>query len=72
MKKLIDFKDKKFEKLIQNHADDCCEGNFSMAVRQLIVKGLEDQMCLKSVMSNLPPAAIKLIDAEIKKNGTPK
>ena len=39
MKKLIDFKG--MELAIQEYADLFCEGNFSMAVRQLISKGLK-------------------------------
>jgi hypothetical protein len=38
MKKLIEFKD--LDKSIQEYADLFCEGNFSLAVRQLIKKGL--------------------------------
>lgn len=38
MKKLIDFKDLSIA--IQEYADLYCEGNFSMAVRQLIKEGL--------------------------------
>jgi hypothetical protein len=40
MKKLIEFKD--MDKAIQEYADLFCEGNFSMAVRQLIKKGLNN------------------------------
>ena len=40
MKKLIEFKD--LDKAIQEYADLFCEGNFSMAVRQLISKGLKE------------------------------
>lgn len=40
MKKLIDFKD--LWQAIQCYADKNCEGNFSMAVRQLVKKGLND------------------------------
>jgi hypothetical protein len=40
MKKLIEFN--KMDKAIQEYADLFCEGNFSMAVRQLIKKGLSD------------------------------
>ena len=40
MKKLIDFKD--MVEAIQEYADLFCEGNFNMAVRQLIKKGLAD------------------------------
>lgn len=36
MKKLIDFKG--LEKSIQEYADLFCEGNFGLAVRQLITK----------------------------------
>ena len=39
MKKLIEFKD--MDKAIQEYADLFCEGNFSLAVRQLISKGLK-------------------------------
>lgn len=39
MKKLIDFG--VLEVFIQVYADEHCEGNFSMAVRQLIKKGLK-------------------------------
>ena len=38
MKKVIDFRD--YTKLIQEYADKHCEGNFSMAVRVLINRGL--------------------------------
>jgi hypothetical protein len=38
MKKLIDFKG--LEKAVQEHADLFFEGNFSMAVRALIQRGL--------------------------------
>ena len=38
MKKLIDFKDT--TKAIQEYADLYCEGNFGLAVRQLVIKGL--------------------------------
>lgn len=38
MKKLIDFKDLIND--VQSYADEHCEGNFSMAVRKLIKKGL--------------------------------
>jgi len=41
MKKLIEFND--MDKAIQEYADLFCEGNFSMAVRQLIKKGLSDE-----------------------------
>ena len=41
MKKFIDFKDLWQE--IQRYADKYCEGNFSMAVRKLIKKGLENE-----------------------------
>ncbi len=40
MKKLIEFKG--LDKAIQEYADLFCEGNFSLAVRQLINKGLSD------------------------------
>tara|TARA_R110000851_G_scaffold171307_1_gene317598 strand:+ start:178 stop:300 length:123 start_codon:yes stop_codon:yes gene_type:complete len=39
MKKLIEFKEMQLS--IQEYADLFCEGNFSLAVRQLIAKGLE-------------------------------
>lgn len=38
MKKLINFKG--LERLIQDYADEQCEGNFNLAVRVLIRKGL--------------------------------
>lgn len=38
MKKLIEFKD--MGKAIQEYADLYCEGNFSLAVRQLVKRGL--------------------------------
>lgn len=41
MKKLIDFKGLVYQ--IQGYANDHCEGNFSMAVRQLIKKGLSHE-----------------------------
>ncbi len=41
MKKLIDFKD--LVESIQKYADKNCEGNFNMAVRKLITKGLEKE-----------------------------
>ncbi len=41
MKKLIEFKG--LDKAIQEYADLFCEGNFSLAVRQLINKGLSDE-----------------------------
>ena len=40
MKKLIDFKG--MCKAVQEYADKYCEGNFSMAVRQLVKKGLNN------------------------------
>lgn len=40
MKKLIDFKG--LEVSIQEYADLFCDGNFSMAVRQLIKGALKD------------------------------
>jgi len=39
MEKLIDFKG--LEKSIQEHADLFCEGDFSMAARQLMKKGYQ-------------------------------
>ena len=43
MKKKISFDiDLEAIKAIQEYADSFCEGNFSMAVRQLIKKGLID------------------------------
>ena len=39
MKKLIEFKN--MQEAIQEYADLFCEGNFSLAVRQLINKGLK-------------------------------
>lgn len=39
MKKLIEFKN--MTKAIQEYADLYCEGNFSLAVRQLIAKGIK-------------------------------
>lgn len=39
MKKLIDFK--QLAEKIQKYADDNYEGNFSLAVRRLIIKGLK-------------------------------
>jgi hypothetical protein len=41
MKKLIDFGG--LAELIQLYADEHCEGNFSMAVRRLIKKGLSNE-----------------------------
>lgn len=38
MRKLIDFKE--LEDKIKLYADEHCEGNFNMAVRMLIKKGL--------------------------------
>ena len=40
MKKLIDFKDKKLVDKIQDYANEHCEGNFNMAVRQLTFNAL--------------------------------
>lgn len=40
MKKLINFKFSKLVSDIQEYADEHCEGNFSLAVRTLIKKGL--------------------------------
>jgi len=40
MKKLIEFKG--MDVAIQEYADLFCEGNFSLAVRQLIGKGLKE------------------------------
>lgn len=40
MKKLINFKTLQLIKEIQQFADDNFEGNFSQAVRMLLVKGL--------------------------------
>ena len=42
MKKLINFHN--LHKLIQEYADKNCEGNFSMAVRVLIQKGLSNEL----------------------------
>ena len=39
MKKLIDFKE--LWQAVQDYADINCEGNFSLASRQLIKKGLK-------------------------------
>lgn len=39
MKKLIEFKG--LVRIIKEYADANCEGNFSLAVRQLIEKGLK-------------------------------
>jgi hypothetical protein len=41
MKKLINFKN--MVNVIQEYADVHCEGNFSLAVRQLILKGLRNE-----------------------------
>jgi hypothetical protein len=41
MKKLIIFKD--LGARIKAYADKHCEGNFSLAVRELVRKGLEDE-----------------------------
>jgi len=41
MKKLIDFKN--MFQAIQDYANEHCDKNFSMAVRQLIRKGLENE-----------------------------
>ena len=41
MKKLINFK--QIGKSIQAYADEHCEGNFSLAVRVLIKKGLSSE-----------------------------
>jgi hypothetical protein len=38
MKKAIEFG--RLEKLIQDYANEHCEGNFSMAARKLVEKGL--------------------------------
>lgn len=46
MKKLIDFKKAHVE--IQKYADEHYEGNFSVAVRKLIQKGLKDSNNEKS------------------------
>ena len=40
MKKLIDFKE--LWQAIQDYADTHCEGNFSMAARQLVKKGISN------------------------------
>lgn len=40
MKKLINFKS--LGEKVQEYADEYCEGNFSLAVRQLIQKGLSN------------------------------
>lgn len=42
MKKLINFKSKTLLKEIQAFADKHFEGNFSQAVRMLIIKGLSN------------------------------
>ena len=42
MKKLINFKN--MANVIQEYADEHCEGNFSLAVRQLITKGLRNEV----------------------------
>jgi hypothetical protein len=39
-KRLIDFKDAYI--LVKKYAEDHCEGNFSMAVRKLIKKGVKN------------------------------
>jgi len=39
MKKWIDFKN--LYNAVKQYADDYCEGNFNLAVRQLVKKGLE-------------------------------
>jgi hypothetical protein len=41
LRKLIDFKLQ--EKEVQEYADKHCEGNFNLAVRQLIKKGLSNE-----------------------------
>lgn len=41
MRKLIDFKD--LISSITEYANKHCEGNFNLAVRQLIKKGLKDE-----------------------------
>ena len=41
MKKLIDFKG--LEKQVQEYADLFCEGNFGLAVRQLIAKQVKHE-----------------------------
>ena len=41
MKKLINFKG--LDILIQAYADENCEGNYSLAVRELIKKGLSHE-----------------------------
>ena len=38
VKKLINFKD--LEKAIKDYADKFCEGNYSLAVRELVREGL--------------------------------
>ena len=41
MKKLVDFRD--LSKSVQSYADKNCEGNFSLAVRVLIKKALNNK-----------------------------
>lgn len=41
MKKLINFKD--LYDLVRDYANQNCEGNFSLAVRELVRKGLDNE-----------------------------
>jgi len=42
MKKWIDFKN--LYEAVKAYADDKCEGNFNLAVRQLVKKGLDNKV----------------------------
>ena len=46
MKKLINFKD--LREAIQDYADKHCEGNYSLAVRELVRAGLFDEKKAKA------------------------
>ena len=47
MKKLIDFRKEGLVKTIQAYADKHCEGNFSQAVRVLLLMSLEEEGAFK-------------------------
>ena len=59
MKKLINFKFKELVDLIQSYADKECEGNFSLAVRVLIKKGLGNYTAEKQGDSHLQKDLLK-------------
>ena len=59
MKKLINFKFKELIESIQYYANKECEGNFSLAVRVLIKKGLVNYSAEKQGDSHLQKDLLK-------------